>query len=253
MWAVALRFSTILTMSSKIRKITLTAPGLISFFHWGMAYEFELSKDLALSLFAMIPHYSASNLNQPNLGVNTFSIGTSFRYLKRRNSQTIKEESFEFEEIDKKIKPFTRFSYGLAKNGLNGPKYPAYVFGAGLSKLLSRYSRVNSGFEYIFNAAKYTFIKHTFGAPGDEFKQASRFSWYLGHEWLFGHLGFLAEAGIYLNKHYGRQSIFTTKLGFNFYPRNTLFYSKFSPYFGAYVRAYAGEADFFEMTFGFNF
>lgn len=223
------------------------------YFSLGFAYEFDLKKDLSFSIFAVIPHYSASNLNQPNLGVNALSLGVSFRYLKMKDKNNLEDSTVDLPQVNKKIKPFVRLSYGLSRLGLNGPKYPAYVVGAGASKQISRYSRVNTGFEYIFNAAKYTFIKHTFGAPGEEFKQASRFSWYLGYEWLFGHFGFLTEVGIYLNNHYGRQSIFTTKLGLNFYPKNTFSNSRFMPFFGAYVRAYAGEADFFEMTLGFNF
>ncbi len=223
------------------------------FFALGIAYEFDLKKDLALSFFAMIPHYSASNLNQPNLGINAFTIGATIQFLRRQAVSILDNETPEFPVLNKKVKPFFRLSYGINRIGLNGPKYPAYVVGAGISKLLSRYTRINTGFEYIFNSANYNFIKHTYTYPGEEVKYASRYSWYLGYELLFGHLGFLAEAGIYLNDHYGKQSIFTTKLGLNFYPYNTLTRSKISPYFGAYVRAYAGEADFFEMTLGFNF
>jgi Lipid A 3-O-deacylase (PagL) len=223
------------------------------FFSLGIAYEFELKKDLAFSLFAKIPHYSASNLNQPNLGINTFSIGTAIRYLKRQDANPLDNIIADLPDFNKKIRPFVRVSYGLSRTSLNGPKHPSYVLGVGVNKLLNRYSRINSGFEYVFNSAKYNFIKHTNAFPDEEFKKASRYSWYLGYELLFGHVGFLAEAGIYLNDHYGKQSIFTTKLGLNYYPRNTILHSKLLPYFGAYVRAYAGEADFFEMTAGFNF
>ncbi len=223
------------------------------FFALGIAYEWTLKKDLALSLFAMIPHYSGSNIHQPNLGVNAFTIGTTIRYLRRQTVNVVDEEPLELTGLNKRVKPFFRVSYGLTSTGLNGPKYPAYVVGLGACKLLNRYSRINSGFEYIFNFAKYNFIKHTYAYPGEEFKYASRFSWYLGYELLFGHVGFLGEVGLYLNNHYGRQSIFTTKLGFNFYPYNTLSHSNFMPFFGAYVRAYGGEADFFEITAGFVF
>lgn len=223
------------------------------FFSLGIAYEFELKKDVGLSLFAMIPHYSAANLHQPNLGVNTFTLGVAVCHLRRNEVQYSDKAPLELPEVNKKIKPFLRLSYGLTRSGLNGPKYPVYVAGIGCSKLLNRYSRLNSGFEYIFNSARYHFMRHIYAFPDEEFKQASRFTWVLGYEWLFGHVGFLAEAGLYLNSHYGQQSLFTTKLGFNFYPHNTLERSRFLPFFGAYVRAYAGEADFLEMTAGFMF
>ncbi len=223
------------------------------FFELGVAYEIAFKKHFALAIFLKLPHYSASNLHQPNLGINTFNFGTSIRYLKHQEISSFNENKLELPVLNKKIKPFFRLSFGLTRNGLNGPKYPVYVAGFGFSKLLNRYSRINSGFEYIFNTAKYNFIRHTYAFTGKEFEKASRYSWYLGYEWLFGHVGFLAEAGLYLNNHYGRQSIFTTKLGFNLYPWNTILHSNFLPYFGAYVRAYAGEADFFEMSLGFNF
>lgn len=222
-------------------------------FALGLAYEWHLKKDFRVAVFAKIPHYSAGGLSKPNIGVNAFVLGTTVSFLRRGAIKTQDAEASELPVLNKKIRPFLRVSYGLSRTGLNGPKYPSYVAGAGVSKLLNRYTRINSGFEFIFNTSTYKFMKHSYGFPGEEFKQASRYSWYLGYELLFGHVGFLTEAGIYLNQHYSRQSIFTTKLGFNFYPRNTISHSKFLPFFGAYVRAYAGEADFFETTFGFMF
>lgn len=222
------------------------------FFSLALAYEIEVSNRFACSFFVSLPHYSTANLHQPNLGVNTFMAGINLQHLKKASELRMGRES-ELPEFNKKIKPFLRFSYGLTRSATNGPAYPVYVGGIGVGKLVGRFSRINTGFEYIFDSSRYHFLRHIFAFPDEEFKQASRFTWHLGHEWLFGHLGFLTEAGLYLNDHYGRLSIFTTKLGLNFYPRNTLDHSSFMPFFGAYVRAYAGEADFFEMTVGIVF
>jgi hypothetical protein len=70
-----------------------------------------------LSLFAILPHYSASNLNQPNLGINAFAIETTIRYLRRQTVAGLDNETPKFSVLNKKVKPFFRLSYGINRIG----------------------------------------------------------------------------------------------------------------------------------------
>ena len=80
----------------------------------------------------------------------------------------------------------------------------------------------------------------------------SRFSLLVTHELIFGHFGFVTALGAYLNKHNGQKSVFVTKIGFNFYLKNYFKKLKNQLWLGFHIRAYAGEAEQFEVLLGYN-
>lgn len=227
----------------------LNAYGLIN-----LMTVWHLSSHFKLTAGGVMSHYSNGDFEAPNLGANTPSGILGLRYIPH---PTLPDTEMPLipalHPFDKKIRPYARFSLGVTERSLDGPKYPVYVVSAGIAKSFSPISRASIGAEYIFNQAPYEFMKHIGANEGEEFKQASRYVVHLGHELNFGHIGFLTEGGFYLNNHYGRRSIISTKIGFNFYPKNAFRYFRNQIFMGVYVRSYFGEAEFVEFALGYKF
>jgi hypothetical protein len=215
-------------------------------------HYFTINSHLKTGIGLGVSHYSNGNFIVPNLGVNIPALTISFLYnnQKQTHFQPAKD-SFQRKLL---VLPFVRASLGATERELTGPKYAVYTGAMGLHYRLSRVSRLQAGMEYIFNSSPYYFMKNAqFYDEKRAFKEASRLTLFLGHEFLFGHFGFLGEGGIYLNRHYNQKSLFSTKLGFQYYPLNALTHPHYTPFVGLSVRAYFGEAEFVELSSGIYF
>ncbi len=215
--------------------------------------EWHIKKRYALLMGLGITHYSNGSISNPNLGANvpTFYIAHRFLY-KKKEFEWKENQQINFNcNYNKKIRPWIRASYGLTEKSLDGPRYPVGVGGVGVHRSLSCINRISIGVEYIYHRGNEQFLKHNEDESAEE--EAWRLVAFAGHEFLFGQLGVIGEAGIYLREHFGQRSRFSTKIGLNFYPRNHFKHPKHQPYIGAHIRAYGGEAEFIEMVTGYYF
>jgi hypothetical protein len=201
-----------------------------------------------------VTHFSNANLSTPNLGVNIPSLQIGLRYTKK---QPFVEEQKVYEKLNPNLKRLMflgRTSLGLVEKGIDGGKYAVSTASVGFSKRVGYANQLRMGVEYIFDSRTYYFLKHLSLYPDNRTQAASRYLVWLSHEFLFNHWGFLTEGGVYLKKHYGQRSIFSTKLGINFYPYQKLTAHKpYIPYIGWNVRAYFGDVDFSEIVLGWDF
>ncbi len=232
--------------------------------HWNfmallrLKVERSLSERFILSMGIGGTHYSNGNFASPNLGANQPAITLGFKY--RLNIDTSQIKPLETIALNKKIRPFLRTSFGLTETGFDGPKYPVYTAGFGALRQIGQVSYLSTGVEFIFKSSSYEFMRHIGLHEGRERQEASRYLWFVGHEFVFGNTGFLTELGLYFNKHYGQGSIFSSRVGFHFYPfygqKAYLKRYKNQPstaFLGLYVHAYLGEAEFVELAAGFRF
>ena len=141
----------------------------------------------------------------------------------------------------------------MNERGLDGPKYPIYSGATGISRLFGRIHKVSSGVVFLYNDSSRSFQEHIGLNPGKEIIKASRFIWFVGHEYLFGHVGFVTDLGLYLNNYYNRRSLVATKIGFNFYLKNSLEKTKYMPWIGFSIHSNLTEAEFVELILGYSF
>ncbi len=220
--------------------------------------ERQLSERLIFTIGLAGSHYSNGNFATPNLGTNQPALMLGIKYRLQRD--TSKAEPFQYSISKRKIRPFIRASFGLTETGVDGPKYPVYTASFGLVRQIGQVSYLSTGAEFIFKSSSYAFMKHIGLELGREREAASRYLWFVGHEFLFGNTGFLTEVGLYFNEHYGQGSMFSSRVGFNFYPffGQEAFIKRHqnqpaTAYLGLYVHAYLGEAEFVELAAGFRF
>ncbi|MEM7103427.1 MAG: acyloxyacyl hydrolase [Bacteroidota bacterium] len=216
---------------------------------WAASYKIRIAGGIQYM------HYSNGNHSTPNIGANIPAgfLGVRYFYQESEVERSLTDSTFTLPVPNRKIHFNTRLSIGFTERGLDGPTFPVYTFSVGAYRYFGRKHKVLTGFEFVFHHGTAEFIRHIEGFEGEEFRQSSRYSWYIGHEAVFGHVGFLTEAGLYLNNFFLRRSLISNRIGFTFYGKNPLKVYRNLPYVGIYIHAVQGEAEFTEFLIGFDF
>ncbi len=216
-----------------------------------LVLSYQLSDGIFLESGPSVTHYSNGNYAKPNVGANLPDWSIGLRYQPQR-APKIEDEAY-LPSVTSRFYPFVRVGYGITEKSLDGPKYPILEGTAGLIHYLGMYNRIHSGFSLLYDNRAYRYQKHLELNKGKEFRYSTRYIWFVGHEFMFGHVGFLTEGGFYLNKFEGKTSILSAKIGFNFYLKNTSNHRGFMPYLGVYIHSSFGEAEFIELAAGYLF
>lgn len=221
------------------------------------ALLYRLSSHWQLLLGGGITHYSNARLTIPNLGANIpfaslgiqYTLGLPQAIEVEKNQEKIKE----LPTLQQGIRPYLELGLGLTeRGGTQGVKYPVYILQAGVSRRMSRISKLSIGVEYLYNHATYNFDRNNGGVAYQHFDY-SRIAVLLTHELLFGHWGFVSGLGVYTNTHRYQRSLLVAKLGFNLYLQNYFKRQQHQVWVGCHVRAYGGEAELVQLVLGYNF
>jgi len=216
-----------------------------------MVLSFQLTEGLYLETGPSVTHYSNGNFAKPNVGANLPDWSIGLRYQLQHEAKD--RDWAELTPYSKRLHPFLRIGYGATEKSLDGPKYPILEGTVGVNRQFGVVNRVNTGFSMLYDNRAYRFQEHLGLNADNRFLYSTRFVWFAGHEFLFGHVGFLTEGGFYLNKFEGKSSFLSAKIGFNFYLNNTLYHTSFLPYLGIYIHSSFGEAEFIELSAGWHF
>ena len=162
-------------------------------------------------------HFSNGGSRLPNFGLNIPALMVGLNY----TPQPIEPTDFIFHQKEKtatrKFGLDLHFGSGLVQRfAIGGPRFPVYFVALGGNYYLNRVNRLVAGFEYEQNRAIYFFSLHTFHSftTADARKKASRLTFFVGDEFLFGRWSITLQMGVYLGK-------------FSFLKSGT-FYNKFS-------------------------
>jgi hypothetical protein len=226
--------------------------------------EFTYSiKSLEPFLGLKVQHYSNGNAMSPNLGINMPMLQTGLRFMFENEIKSYdlmrgnykKSDStfakYEFPKPKIPFRPFFQLGLGLSANIQRGPFFPVYNLNAGAQWLYRPSKTLWAGIEYSFNSAVYEFYQNN-GSISDP-RKFNRYAIWLGHEWIFGRVGFFALGGLYLNRHVNQRSLFPTQTGINFYPRIPYFKPRHQFWIGVHIRAYLGLADYVMLQAGYRF
>lgn len=148
-------------------------------------------------------HFSNGGSRLPNFGINVPALMMSVSY----TPEPLEQKDFIFHEKsrvrNRKFGVDAHAGFGLVQRfAIGGPRYPVYVFSLGGNYYLNRVNRLVAGFEYEQNKAIYNFALHTSNSPTreDAWKKASRLTFFLGDEFLFGSWSITLQLGVYLGK-----------------------------------------------------
>ena len=218
-------------------------------------------------------HCSNGHYQLPNIGMNLPSLSIAIMYSPAMNftNYTTSAET----SLDKKVKFNVQFGLGVQEFGkatapIDGKKYPVYITTFYLSKRYGKISNVHCGISAIHYLKYYDYFLENNEYKDEEFGKSSVVTMFLAHEFLAGHIGFLAQGGInvysplykesfhlkdniWMNNNSFLESFISTKIGFNFYLFNTEKHLSNNVSFGLFMKANFGQADFVESNIGYRF
>lgn len=233
----------------------------------GLQYQFS---DWSLLAGVSVLHCSNSHYSLPNVGINMPLISLGIRYTfgdSLRNTSSVKPST------DKKVRYNFRLALGINEQGgstgpVNGPHYGIYLASFYINRHYTPVARWQAGLEGYYNQGAYTFITSQRYYQEQERLKSSALSAILGHEYIFGHLGFVTQGGIYIYNPLGRdryqdlsekgvrdylKTLISARLGLHYYLRSTFDQKRNNLFVGWYTKTNFGKADFMETTIGYNF
>lgn len=231
-------------------------------------YSFWTSENVNLKLGAGYWHSSNSHMQLPNYGLNAglFTIAGSY-YFRDINPYTRKRKT-----ATKDRTPFIQVRSGIGLHELGStigpvgtPKKPVYTLAFSYGILFNHQLKLYTGLFYRYYTSFYHYLKTNTDKPDNNLEwQASNVNFYVGCEYLLGHVGMNLEGGINLYKpfystfyelyengddfNYFRMKTFNTRLGLNLYLKNTKKRPDQNLALGAHINANFGKADFGEIN-----
>ncbi len=221
-------------------------------------------------------HSSNGHTTLPNFGYNSAVISLITQFY----TKPLKLEGYEFERkaIDKTKHYFINsrgdlgfHELGGASGPVGGPSKNVYTFSLGASMLIKQHLKINSGFSYRYYEHYYEQIQT---GRFEEFSSkprwnASNIGFFLGAEFLMGHLGMEVTGGLNIFKpffeihyrefavsegdtEYWLKQLFSSRLGLNLYLFNTNNLPKHNVFVGAHINANFGQADYTSFSLGYT-
>jgi hypothetical protein len=198
-------------------------------------------------------HFSNAASQMPNLGVNVPALSLGVRFSPQ---PLIPEDFVEWKESKKAARKWglhAHFDLAYKETTVpGGPKMPVYIASvAGLYRL-SKVNHLQIGIEYEYQRSLYFFGLHTFAFHNerDARQGATRWMIFVADEFLFGPVGILLQAGVYISP----QSILVpwalyNKLALRYY-LPPLGPSGPQIYLGGYMKSHKIAAEYFGMGVG---
>jgi hypothetical protein len=192
----------------------------------------------------------------PNLGLNTaeWRIGLIYKQEPEAEKRNI---TFRQMPLEKKILFNVNFGLGSEQfKSPDGPTFPVYIVAAFASYQVSRSSKINLGLEWNYYPANQAFNTNLDIPPGEvspQFKP-SRTSAVLGHELMFGKIGFQVALFMYVDYPFQGDGWFGNKLGPIYY-----FYKPYEKgrrrniFLSGNLKSHGTIADYVAINLGFTF
>lgn len=226
-----------------------------------------VTKKINLRIGGGYCHSSDGHTQLPNYGLNSALLGLTLQF-----NKTPPDPDFIYPEKIKEVIPKTYFmtlrtGFGFHERGspqgpVGGPKYGVGSFAVAGGIIFKNHIKVRTGFTYrdYGKLLDYTGLNYTTW-------QSSNIYFFLGCEFLIGHVGMDIEGGINLYKpfyhdfykkyegstastFYFLKNTFPMRMGLNYYLINTSKNPLCNVFVGAHIDANFGQADFSELSLG---
>lgn len=233
--------------------------------------KYKLSDYVSVSLGGAYFHFSNGHYQLPNLGLNSLNLRAGISYYPFKKQKNFVAQPIS--QLNKKIQFNLKVGLGINERGgtlgpSNGPKYPIYLASVFISKRYAPKANFQVGVEGNYNTGAHDYIVSNDVFKVNEKQKSCTSIFFLGHEYLWKHLSFVLQGGVYLyNPLYNEllkqqktittkqhlKALFTTKFGFQYYLKDAYKIFKNQVYIGSYVKANLGQADYWENSLGFCF
>lgn len=226
-----------------------------------------------LKLGVGFSHESNGHTRLPNLGVNSPMASISGQFYNRKDANHFNPTRIKRQNVSKK-KYYITFEEGLGfheQDETEGPEmgeiktvYSSDISGA---ILFNKHIKLRGGFTYRYYQTYYDHItkNNTPELIDQPNWNSSNVSFYLGNEFLMGHISIDMLLGINLHKPFYQQfntgtalgktlqKSLLTRIGANYYLINTHKLPKHNVFIGAHIKANMAKADYTDITIGYTF
>jgi hypothetical protein len=179
-------------------KNVVTGSGLNIYINIKLLAEFQITPKWAIYTFAAFNHFSNSNIAQPNLGINspTLGLGLSYRRFNKALPTVYKRhERKELAKTETKYRINLVPSAGVrARNTTDNSLHDAYNMGVSVVRCFSRKSRLGAGTDFFYNTANRTNLDLA-GKRENAAFQAGLFAQY---EQVVGRTSLIISMGTYI-------------------------------------------------------
>lgn len=229
--------------------------------------KWYLSKTSNLKIGGHYLHASNGHTQLPNFGLNSAAVSVAMEFFFNKNNYL--QNPIKKEKKQHKKQWFVQATQGVGFHELGatahpigGPKKEVFSTAVSTGLIFSNHIKLRSGFTYRFYKQYYDDIRKNNLHPYIENPKASASNvyYFIGSEFLFGHISIDVEGGLNLHKPYFNyfypyyensshfdfwlKKLFCTQLGLNGYALNTQKFQRFNVFAGIHLYANFGQADF---------
>lgn len=230
-------------------------------------YKLNLSDNFNLKIGGGYLHSSNGHTKLPNYGLNSAMLSFSAQYFfspiqPRREF----EPDYTHHFLLTVRTGIGMHEYGAARGPAGGPLKPVYSLAVSGGILFKQNICLHAGFAYRFYQQYYNYIVQNkpVGYAGDPYRNSSNVYFFLGGEFLMGHVGIDIEGGLNLYKPFyvtyiksfheipnWQKTTFPSRMGLKLYALDTSRKPQNNVYIAANINANFGQADFSELSLGF--
>ena len=228
----------------------------------------RLSGNIQMNIGISTTHFSNGHYRMPNNGINILSLVVGFRFGNDTVIHKLKTDKFTSPKWQILVQAgLGLHDFGDGSKPIGGPLYPVYAFTGGIAKQINHSGKFHTGIYVNYYTDFYDYVIEKQLFEGNQTAYAITASAYLGYEFILGKFSLMVQSGWYVwnpfYKYYKNtlgqndfksflKKYINNKMGFQFYPfaKNGNLKGLF---FGTYIRANFGQADFSEYAVGFVF
>jgi hypothetical protein len=222
-----------------------------SFFATDLRYRIDNHWDVQLG--GNFSHMSNAAFRSPNLGINMYGAHIGVRYF----PVTSMPEKIIKDQLPKlKNRWLVQARLGIAgteTSAPDGPLYPIYIISGYTSRRYAGKNKMFAGFDYCYNNSVYAFLRNNEIFVGSEKTHSWNSSFFIGNEFLLGHVGILMQVGVYIKEAALKLDPYYEKIGGNFYLVQKEKGAIKELYLSALLKTHKAQAELVEMGLGFGF
>jgi hypothetical protein len=178
--------------------------------------RYKASEKLHIHAGFNFTHISNGSFRLPNLGINMYGGHVGMRYFPVTDNPDRKHKHIDL--LYNRWMVQARVGIGFVEyNNADGPRYPAYAATLYGSKRYGSRNKVLFGIDYTYYDAVYNFMRNNEIGIGEEHSRSWEGVFFVGHEFLFGRFGVIAQFGIPFRHTEMNKDKTVQKLGYSYY------------------------------------
>ena len=196
-------------------------------------------------------HLSNGAMKQPNLGINMYGAQLGLRFWPEGDEPERTHQ--ERPKLKNRILGQARLGLAFNESGnADGPVYPTYLATIYASRRYRSQNKILVGADYSFHTNNYVFLRTNEINPGHEVDNSWRAALFVGHEWLFGRMAFVAQWGFYLKEPIHQETSYQ-KLGYHYYMIQQETGILKEAFLGILLKTHLSTAELIEFGLGVGF